>query len=275
MKKKGALFLAFGAAALSLSSQPAVASCADVLSAFNAIGGVIGIKLLIVGRPDNGGYGLPMWVTGVDETGKVCGIVNTSLKAGNPNIGNFSWLVSRVISAQKASTANAFSLDAFSISTANLYGLTLPGGSLNGLAFSNPVDATIAYLGSADTFGTGNDPLNNKRPGGINTFGGGLALYNAAKVKVGAIGVSGDTSCTDHAVAWKIRALMALDNVPGGFVSGFYPNGAGAPFPIKGDEMIINLSGNVVNTYEQVSCAHNKINNPTPGASTGTIIVAK
>ena len=30
------------------------------------------------------------------------------------------------------------------------------------------------------------------------------------------IGVSGDTSCTDHIVAWKIRHALNLDNVPGG-----------------------------------------------------------
>ena len=55
--------------------------------------------------------------------------------------------------------------------------------------------------------------------------------------KVGAIGVSGDTSCTDHAVAWKIRHLMGFDNVvPGGFVSGYAPAPA---FPVLGDEMII------------------------------------
>ena len=88
-----------------------------------------------------------MWVAAVDETGKVCGIVNTA--GSGAAIGNKSWLGSRVIAIQKATTANAFSLDGFSISTANLYGLTQPGGSLFGLQHSNPVDASIAYLGQS------------------------------------------------------------------------------------------------------------------------------
>ena len=90
------------------------------------------------------------------------------------------------------------------------------------------------------------------------------------KSKVGAIGVSGDTSCTDHATAWRIRAVLGLNKVPGGFVSGW----SGTPgFAVLGDEMIIDTSGNsVANTYYQVSCAHNKINNPITGATTGVII---
>jgi len=52
--------------------------------------------------------------------------------------------------------------------------------------------------------------------GGVNVFGGGLALYNAQGRIVGAIGVSGDTSCTDHIVAWKVRHTLNLDNVPAG-----------------------------------------------------------
>jgi uncharacterized protein GlcG (DUF336 family) len=31
--------------------------------------------------------------------------------------------------------------------------------------------------------------------GGVNVFGGGLALYNKYRQVVGAVGVSGDTSC--------------------------------------------------------------------------------
>ncbi|MGH9660173.1 MAG: hypothetical protein ACRD96_16610, partial [Bryobacteraceae bacterium] len=34
------------------------------------------------------------------------------------------------------------------------------------------------------------------------------------------VGVSGDTSCTDHIVAWKTRFRLNLDNVPGGVASG-------------------------------------------------------
>lgn len=249
--------------ALSMASQAALATCDDIVAAFAPVASEV---LAVVGAPDNGGYGLPMWVAAVDETGKVCGIVNTA--GSGAAIGNKSWLGSRVIAVQKASTANAFSLDGFVISTANLYGLTQPGGSLYGLQHSNPVDAGIAYLGSPDTYGTANDPLVGKRVGGINVFGGGLALYNHDGKKVGAIGVSGDTSCTDHAVAWKMRHIMDFDHVvPNGFVSGYTPAPA---FPVIGDEMII--SSDVVNDYKQVSCAHNAINNPAAGVATGVII---
>ena len=30
------------------------------------------------------------------------------------------------------------------------------------------------------------------------------------------MGVSGDTSCTDHVVAWLVRHALGLDDVPGG-----------------------------------------------------------
>ena len=57
------------------------------------------------------------------------------------------------------------------------------------------------------------------RIGGINVFGGGLALYNSAKKLVGAVGVSGDSSCADHNIAWRTRNLLILDYLPNG-VSG-------------------------------------------------------
>lgn len=124
---------------------------------------------------------------------------------------------SRVISAQKANTANAFSLDVVSISTGALYAAVQPGGSLFGLQESNPVNAAVAYTGSTSQYGTNNDPLVGQRIGGVNVFGGGLALYKNGH-KVGAIGVSGDTSCTDHAFAWKVRDALGLGaGSPGGF----------------------------------------------------------
>jgi len=52
---------------------------------------------------------------------------------------------SRVISAQKANTANAFSLPGLAVSTANLFSAVQPGGSLFGLQFSNPVATDVAY----------------------------------------------------------------------------------------------------------------------------------
>jgi hypothetical protein len=108
-----------------------------------------------------------------------------------------------------------------------------PGGSLYGLQHSNPVDTAVAYgnrppsdnngvsqasfnqgPASGSSFGTPNDPMVGQRIGGVNVFGGGLALYRNG-VKVGGVGVSGDTSCTDHMVAWRVRNALGLDQFQG------------------------------------------------------------
>ncbi len=161
----------------------------------------------------NGGFNLDMWATVVNRDGQVCAVAFTGANRGS------QWPGSRVISAQKANTANAFSLPALALSTANLYSAVSPGGSLYGLQHSNPVDTLVVYAGPASAFGTRNDPMVDERPGGVNVFGGGLALYNAVGTLVGAIGVSGDSSCADHNIAWRTRNLLRLDYVPGG-VSG-------------------------------------------------------
>jgi uncharacterized protein GlcG (DUF336 family) len=124
-----------------------------------------------------------------------------------------------VISAQKANTANAFSLPGLALSTANLYTATQPGGSLFGLQESNPVSTAVAYGGDPSNNGQNNDPMVGFRIGGVNVFGGGLALYNASGKLVGGVGVSGDSSCADHNIAWRTRHNLNLDFVPGG-VSG-------------------------------------------------------
>ena len=166
------------------------------------------------GETANGGLGFNMWGTIVDRAGVVQMVVFT----GDSPVDQ--WPGSRVISAQKANTANAFSLTGFALSTANLYAAVQPGGSLFGLQESNPVDATIAYDGKIEDFGTTKDPLIGERVGGVNVFGGGLALYNASGELIGALGVSGDTSCADHIIAWKVRDALGLDYVPAGVDDG-------------------------------------------------------
>jgi uncharacterized protein GlcG (DUF336 family) len=162
---------------------------------------------------DNGGFNLDMWGTIVNRDGVVCSVAFTGADRGS------QWPGSRVISAQKANTANAFSLPKLSISTAQLYSAVQPGGSLFGLQHSNPVDTNYAYGGDPARYGQDNDPMVGKRIGGVNVFGGGLALYNAKGELVGALGVSGDSSCADHNIAWRTRHALGLDYVPGG-VSG-------------------------------------------------------
>src|SRR5262249_8939482 len=158
-----------------------------------------------------------MWASVVDRDGIVCAVAFTGTSRGS------QWPGSRVISAQKANTANSFSLDssalsggnglALALSTANLYSAVQPGGSLFGLQESNPVDTAAAYKGPSANFGTANDPLVGSKIGGINVFGGGLALYAAGRTLVGAIGVSGDTSCADHFIAWRARNNLGLDRL--------------------------------------------------------------
>lgn len=162
---------------------------------------------------ENGGFGLEMWAAVVNRDGIVCGVAFSGGNRGD------QWPGSRVISAQKANTANAFSLPNLVLSTANLYSAVQPGGSLFGLQASNPVDTDVAYGGNASNFGRTNDPMVGGRIGGVNVFGGGLALYAASGRLVGALGVSGDSSCADHNIAWRTRNTLGLDYVPGG-VSG-------------------------------------------------------
>ena len=158
----------------------------------------------------NGGLALNMWATVVARDGSVCAVTFTGADWGE------QWPGSRVISAQKANTANAFSLPGLALSTANLFSAVQDGGSLFGLQLSNPVDPAVAYQGDAGQFGKPADPLVSKRIGGINVFGGGLALYNAQGKLLGGLGVSGDTSCADHNIAWKTRHALKLDFVPTG-----------------------------------------------------------
>jgi uncharacterized protein GlcG (DUF336 family) len=208
-KKLGSVLFA---ASLMMGSLQAHAACSDV--SYATLKGAVDA---VLGAHNTVGFGLNMWATVVDETGKVCQVVTTGPSGALAS--RSEWLGSRVISAQKANTANAFSLNGVSISSGALYAAVQPGGSLFGLSDSNPVDPAAAYAGDPATYGTATDALVGKRVGGVNTFGGGIALYNAAHEKVGALGVSGDSSCTDHAFAWRVREYLGLGaaNSPGGF----------------------------------------------------------
>lgn len=176
---------------------------------------------------ETSGLNNQMWATIVDRDGVVCAVAFSGVNRGA------QWPGSRVIAAQKANTANAFSLDSSSasggsgqaaglaLSTANLYSAVQPGGSLYGLQASNPVDTEVAYQGPSANYGTAHDPMVGSKIGGVNVFGGGLALYNSAKQLIGALGVSGDTSCADHDIAWRVRHNLGLDHLTGvGGVSG-------------------------------------------------------
>ena len=178
------------------------------------------------------GLDLHMWATIVDRDGIVCAVAFSGSDRGA------QWPGSRVISAQKANTANSFSLNGLALSTANLYSAVQPGGSLFGLQESNPVNTNAAYKGPSTHFGQKNDPLVGEKVGGVNVFGGGLALYDRNKKVVGAVGLSGDTSCADHHIAWRVRKNLGLDNLSGvGGVSGD---------PSRPDNIIFDIAPNPI-----------------------------
>jgi len=168
---------------------------------------------------ESSGLNNQMWATIVNRDGIVCAVAFSGTNRGA------QWPGSRVISAQKANTGNAFSLDASSysngsgqgvglaLSSANLFSAVQPGGSLFGLQESNPVNTRVAYAGLSSQYGTNDDPMVGSKIGGVNVFGGGLALYATGHVIVGGVGVSGDTSCADHNIAWRVRNILGLDHM--------------------------------------------------------------
>jgi uncharacterized protein GlcG (DUF336 family) len=188
---------------LSLTATSAFADCEDLPNFSQLKTALIAAVAASTTDLDN-----QMWATLVARDGTVCAVAfsGSDFKA--------QWLGSRVISAQKANTANDFSLSHLVLSTANLYSAVQPGGSLYGLQHSNPVDTEVAYSGKATEFGQRDDPMVGNRIGGVNVFGGGLALYRGG-TNIGGVGVSGDTSCRDHNVAWLVRANLKLDNLAG------------------------------------------------------------
>jgi uncharacterized protein GlcG (DUF336 family) len=137
-----------------------------------------------------------MWSAVVDRKGRLCSVISQG----------DAWPGSRAIAIAKAGTANDFSNDGLSLSTANLYSATQPGGSLYGLNNSNPFNPAFLPQGSGVGF----------VPGGIITFGGGVPLYDANKKVIGGLGLSGDSACADHAIAYKMRRLAGFDTIPGG-----------------------------------------------------------
>lgn len=152
----------------------------------------------------NGGLNLPMWATMVDARGRVCGVTFSGASTKAP------WQASRAISAQKAYTSQSLSSTSSAPiwSTALLYTPTQPGQFLWGLHQSNPVDTSVVYAGPIGQWGLVDDPMVGQIPGGVNTFGGGVSLWNGAGQLVGAIGLSGDTSCADHNIALRVRNYL-------------------------------------------------------------------
>jgi len=77
------------------------------------------------------------------------------------------------------------------------------------------LNVEAAYRGPSQQYGK-HDPWVGQKAGGTSVFGGGLALYNRRGKLIGGLGISGDSSYSDHIVAWKLRYALNLDNVPAG-----------------------------------------------------------
>lgn len=158
--------------------------------------------------PSAGGLfgGARMWAAVVNRDGELCAYVTSTADPTQV------WPGSQAIAKAKAYTANAFSLDTFALSTARLYTFTQPGHSLNSLGQSNPFNAS--FLVPPDGHGVGR----NQIAGGMIFFGGGVPLYKSTpsgRVLVGGLGISGDTSCTDHEIAKRVRNHLELNPLGG------------------------------------------------------------
>lgn len=153
---------------------------------------------------DAGGlfHGERMWGAIVNRQGQLC-----SVEASQDDRTQV-WPGSLSIAKSKAWTANAFSLDVLALSTARLYTFTQPGHSLWSLEGANLFNSH-SLAGPSDMM-AGEDEAN----GGNIYFGGGVPLYNGGSI-IGALGISGDTSCTDHEIAKRVRDYAGL-NPPDG-----------------------------------------------------------
>ena len=213
--------------AVSLLALLPTASNADVCSIPATTVNALQAKLAIVVTENNGGLFSPnrMWSAIVDRTGRLCSVITSSPDA---------WPGSRSIAIAKASTANDFSNNKLALSTANLYAPTQPGGSLYGLNNSNPFNPAFQPQNSGIGF----------VPGGVITFGGGVALYQSGQI-IGGLGVSGDTSCADHAISYRMRKAAGLDSIPGGVA----PGGAAGT-----DNIIYAAMGTTPTGFEHPHC---------------------
>ena len=192
------------------------------------------------GGPANGGLPVNEWAAVVNRHGVVCAVAYSGNKPTD------QWLGSRAIAVEKANTVNAFSLDKYAISTANLWAQSQPGGYLWGTAATNPPVAKELYQGPFSDWGKGNDPLIGKVVGGVVAFGGGLALYQHGKL-VGGLGASGNTSCADHNIAWRVRQKLGMGHVPNG------------PTPQHNDAIIydVGANGKSQSGWGHPECGHN------------------
>jgi hypothetical protein len=108
-------------------------------------------RIVKQGQASNTGLGNQEWAVVVNRDGLVCSVVFSGADRGA------QWPGSRVIAAEKASTANALSVPDFALSTANLYAASQPGQSLYSLVPSAPPNPQAVYSGSPTDYGQPNE----------------------------------------------------------------------------------------------------------------------
>jgi uncharacterized protein GlcG (DUF336 family) len=144
-----------------------------------------------------------MWGAIVNRNGELCTYATSTADPTQV------WPGSQAIAKAKAYTANAFSLDSLALSTARLYTFTQPGHSLWSLGQSNLFEPK--FLAPPSGQGGGREQI----AGGLIFFGGGVPLYDGEGKIIGGLGISGDTSCTDHEIAKRVRDLAGLNPTGG------------------------------------------------------------
>jgi len=197
--------------------------------------------LLSARAAENSGRNVQQWATIVDRDGVVCAVAFTGPdRTSQLGLG-------RISSAMRANTANAFASDATAssngkgnpvgsaLSTANLYTSTQPGGMVAGLPDNFPVNQSAAFAPPSERYGMLLDPMVGQKIGGFSAIAGGVALFGTGKAALGGIGVSGDHSCTDHNVAWRVRNLLGLDHLAG------FPPVSGDP--ARPDNIVYDIDG--------------------------------
>lgn len=170
-----------------------------------------------VNKPIGGLFdGAKMWAAVVNRDGAVCAYTTSTSDPTQV------WPGSQAIAKSKAYTANAFSLDDLALSTARLYTFTQPNHSLWSLGQSNLFNPQFLAPTSGQNGGQ------NEIAGGLIFFGGGVPLYRNGKI-IGALGISGDTSCADHEIAKRVRDLANLNPPGGALVDDIVYSGPDAP----------------------------------------------
>jgi uncharacterized protein GlcG (DUF336 family) len=198
--KKIALMLVF---VVCMGTSLFAADCKDLPSESQ-------VKAALIAAPASGGeagglfHGTKMWAAVVNRDGEICSFVTSTADPTQV------WPGSQAIAKAKAFTANAFSLDGLALSTAMLYTFTQPGHSLWSLGQSNLWNPEFTVPPGEH----GDQGRNHQIAGGLIFFGGGVALYKNGKI-VGGLGISGDTSCTDHEIAKRTRNALGMNPPPG------------------------------------------------------------